>query len=467
MSDVRQLHLRDNVGYIDVLSLPPAGGCNFLCLSDLQCSIIRSFVFPFARWPTRYVVPVSGGSGTRLGALVETSPDSFGAVSEEIDDLELQINGGGVMGCESIAAALVDLAEAIAAQTAGGGANTYVNCGGGAGTGAWTQPLSELPDSAFIPPTQPAPPDPGVPPEGFLTWAEYRTYKCQAAHAVYHAVYTIGLGGQGLAGVTLSAQVIVGIYGAAAAVLVMAWPAAAVVAVIAGALAMCALSVYSFQAFNQWCVSWQARKDDIICGLYNAGTGPLAISVLTTAVTECIDDIVWSGALEGLQSAAAPLMAGMLTDVIDDEFVSSLFRLVTAIEFEGADCSACGDEGLLENWQFDSNITYWTPTDGCSWSAGRLKMVFRALSATYTQQSITIPEAGDYYLSADFSRTFDSACVLKIANSVKLDWGTTETGIKSDIISLGAGEQLVRLECAYDPEGGTYGYWDNIYLVAV
>ncbi|GAI43128.1 unnamed protein product, partial [marine sediment metagenome] len=60
MSDTRKLRLTDKLGYLNTEDLAPVGGCNFLCLSDRQVAIIRGFVYPFARWPTRTVLPIDG-----------------------------------------------------------------------------------------------------------------------------------------------------------------------------------------------------------------------------------------------------------------------------------------------------------------------------------------------------------------------------------------------------------------------
>ena len=89
-SEVRRLTLEDRISYMDTSTLPEEGGCNLLCLSDRQVAMIRAFVFPFVRWPTRWVTPWQGRQ-------YDTTPDAPAALADEIDDLDLQVNGGSTV----------------------------------------------------------------------------------------------------------------------------------------------------------------------------------------------------------------------------------------------------------------------------------------------------------------------------------------------------------------------------------
>lgn len=120
---------------------------------------------------------------------------------------------------------------------------------------------------------------------------------------------------------------------------------------------------------------------------------------------------------------------------------------------------------LVTNGTFDTDIDGWLPTDGCSWSASTaLQMERRALSATYTVQTITVIEAGDYVITATFYRNagYASTTELLIDDVARLSWGTLDEGVKSTTVTLTADDHTIKIYCAYQTPQVYYGWWDNI-----
>ncbi|GAH21289.1 unnamed protein product, partial [marine sediment metagenome] len=341
MSDIRKLRLSDKLGYLSTEDLAPVGGCNFLCLSDRQVAIIRGFVYPFARWPTRTVLPIDGYR-------YMTDPAVFAELIPELDDLELQISGGSTMSCQTIADAIAALAAAIAEAGAGGpdvcAPNVY--CGGGPIGGVGGE-LANLTNEELLGPDPPEYPEEPTPPEGFETWEEYRLYKCQAAHYIWGQMRALAVANQLLAGFQVTAAMVAPVVAGLLGAFPVAFTPASFVVLVGAMVGVGVVSAYAFVAFEQWITYWDDQKDEIICGLYNSGAGADAITVLKEISEAAILAITWEGVLAGLQGATAPLMGTILSDIIDVPMVSPLFQLVVQISVPYADCSACADPGTV------------------------------------------------------------------------------------------------------------------------
>lgn len=135
---------------------------------------------------------------------------------------------------------------------------------------------------------------------------------------------------------------------------------------------------------------------------------------------------------------------------------------------------------LVTNGSFTGDAVPWTegntgnpivlaydyPAHSVWWQSNRVYMCFRALSATYCRQTITVPSTGTYNVSAYFNRfgNYDHATVLKIDGSTVLDWGTTATGTKTGTKYMTAGAHVLELNCAYSSVAENYGWWDDISI---
>jgi len=134
----------------------------------------------------------------------------------------------------------------------------------------------------------------------------------------------------------------------------------------------------------------------------------------------------------------------------------------------GADWTTISSIELVTNGTFDADISGWwddapgNPPDACSWDAGRMKMVFRALSDTYANQYITAPINATYDVSADFTRgAYTGTVSLKVDGGIVLNWGTTLTGVKSGTVGLSAAQHTLQIVTAF---GGEDRWWDNITI---
>lgn len=189
MTTTRRFHLpmvEHPVSWIDADTYPDPGGCHIICLSDRQCAIIRDMVSAKAYWPTRFASHLHGEQFTY------GDPTVFAEHKLEVNELFEQIGEGSSVACTELVTALSDLAAALSAAQAGSGGQNIINCGSGCGTGvagATGGLISGLTYEELAGPEPIVEPDPeGDPPEGFATWDEYRTLKCQGAHYVFDAM---------------------------------------------------------------------------------------------------------------------------------------------------------------------------------------------------------------------------------------------------------------------------------------
>ena len=98
--------MRQDVSWVNADTYPAAGGCNVLCLTDRQLSIVRQMVYPHALSPSRFVVP---GFDRRF-----TYPTTalLAEHVDEVDGLLDKLGGGTTMDCD----ALLDALDTIATR---------------------------------------------------------------------------------------------------------------------------------------------------------------------------------------------------------------------------------------------------------------------------------------------------------------------------------------------------------------
>jgi len=343
MSDIRRLRLTDKVGYVDTSLLPPEGGCNILFLSDRQVHIILEHVFPYASWDSRIVQPL-------VGDWYQTDPTSFDAVRAELQDLDQQLNGGDTMACETVAAALAELALAIAEAGAGGGepCSQIVHCGGGP-IGGVAGELAKLSNEELLPPAPVEEPTEPTPPAGFEDWEEYQIYKCQAAHYLWNQANNLCGPLRLFAGLQIAADVAAPFIAGGLGAWEIALTPAGFAVFITAFLGICAVNVWAISSIDQWQTWWNDNKDAIVCSLYESGTAATALTALTSAIEDGLQAIVWAGLLEGLAGAAMPLLAELFGTLQTNAFVSPLFRFVAAVNYPDATC--CYDTALLKTAQ--------------------------------------------------------------------------------------------------------------------
>lgn len=333
MSEVRLVKRREPWGgYVDTDLLPAEGGCNLLCLTDRQVAIIRSFVFPMVRWPTRWVQPFQG-------ELYWVDTPTQLLLADEVDDLDLEVNGGHNVPCQELADALGDLI-------------TIANSAGGLGP-----VLANLPDSAWLPSDAETPPEEGVPPDGFDTWAAYVTWKCQAAWAVWHEIDRVLTMLEGFYGLAVTASVIIPTIFAFTSISWVAVPVSGVAILVVSILAMVAVWGSNVLIMDQMRTWWSDHQDAIVCQLYNSGDAATALAAIGDNIEDAIQAIEW-GALLPFAGPLGDALGTVIGVFQNNSLVNPLFKLITGVVLIEVECP-CESVAESQYWHF--------PTDAMGW----------------------------------------------------------------------------------------------------
>lgn len=349
MSEDRRLTLqKERGGYVDTNLLPAEGGCNLLCLTDRQVAIIRSFVFPMVRWPTRWLTPVHG-------ELYDTDSDTLVLLADEIDDLDLEVNGGHNVPCQSLADALGDLI-------------TIANSAGGLGP-----VLANLPDSAWLPTDAETPPAEGMPPDGFDTWDAYLTWKCQAAWAVWNEIDRAMIMLEGFYGLEVTASVIVPMIFAFTAPSWVAVPVSGVAILVVSILAMVAVWGSSVLIMDQMRTWWSDHQDAIVCQLYNSGDAATSLAAIGDNIEDAIQAIEW-GALLPFAGPLGDALGTVIGVFQNNSLVNPLFKLITGVVLIEVECP-CEQAFQNQFWHFTADLEGWywelqVPGSGFTWTHG-------------------------------------------------------------------------------------------------
>ena len=114
MSEVIRFTLRGDVSWINADIYPDLGGCNVMCLTDRQVSIIRQMVYPHALSPSRFVVP---GWDRRF-----TYPSAELAAEHihEVEDLIDKLGTEATVDCQALLDALATIAFNVLPAPAAG-----------------------------------------------------------------------------------------------------------------------------------------------------------------------------------------------------------------------------------------------------------------------------------------------------------------------------------------------------------
>jgi hypothetical protein len=300
------------------------------------------------RWPTRWLTPVHG-------ELYDTDNDTLVLLADEIDDLDLEVNGGHNVPCQSLADALGDLI-------------TIANSAGSIGS-----VLASLPDSDWLPTDAEIPPEEGVPPEGFETWQAYLTWKCQAAWAVWHEVDRVMTMLEGFYGLEVTASVIVPAIFAFTSISWVAVPVSGVAILVVSILAMVAVWGSAVLIMDQMRTWWSDHQDAIVCQLYNSGDAATALAAIGDNIEDAIQAIEW-GALLPFAGPVGDALATVIGVFQNNSLVNPLFKLITGVALIEVECPC---EGAPENlfWHFNADLEGWywlllVDGGGLTWTHG-------------------------------------------------------------------------------------------------
>lgn len=323
-----------------------------LCLSQREIFVIRSYLFPFSRWRTRFARPISG----KLWE--EASQEEYWLFQDALDALEEKI--GMSTGCFDVLGELsVSLAQIAAKMGSTGASGGSVACG-----------CSIPPDTIIDPP--PAPdlgnPETDPPPDGFDTWEEYQVYKCKAANAIADSLIgTIGnmasIPGvvSGMAAGLLYLVVSAAFFGTGASsvavgLLALGLGSAAGIAIAITALVAIAVAgIGGLAYFSTLSSVLQGQKSDIVCELYSASSVEEARSALLSRVDDAIAGI--EGITEFISDKLNEVVAGLMGMAIfntlfePSDYVASH---VGSVDCENCGCSWVIDAGELSTGNLES-----------------------------------------------------------------------------------------------------------------
>lgn len=285
------------------------------CLSRRDIFIIRSYLWPFVEWRTRFARPVSGN------VWEESTDDEFNAFMGAIQSLEEKL-GDSMGNCFD---GMVEIANAIRAIADKPCCNGGVGGDGGL-VSSW---VDEEGVSHPIYGTQPPYINDGeTPPPGFDTFEDYLTNKCQVANLVFDGwLQTM----RNLSLITVfNATGLATLLGLSFAGIIAFPPAAIPIAV--GLL----LTLGSFVVmFDELADNLQENKESIVCDLYNSST----VETMTAVLADALDVAI---ALISTTGPIGELLKGVALLLVNSDTLGQLLSGVAGLSYPGADCSACG-----------------------------------------------------------------------------------------------------------------------------
>ena len=284
-------------------------------------------------------------------------------VIEAINDLETTVSTGQTV---------VNCSPDVTVNCGGSGINGGGNINGPSlGAPRPGTPVIDTDPSPDLPPTT----DP--PPAGFETWEEYDEYKCKAANALFDSClgWFRFLGGlnAGAAGATagavfgtwLLAQISAALAAAAATTVAggfavtsalsaaflvgflasaPAWVIGAIVAAIAGITAL--VGVGFLIVFDSLADDFEAKREDVVCQLYDAQTVEEARGYLSTALNDSLNSFVIDPPYDTFEAIIRNVGSTVLGYMLPNSFVNQLFEPSSTVEAYTAaqiDCENCNE----------------------------------------------------------------------------------------------------------------------------
>lgn len=168
------------------------------------------------------------------------------------------------------------------------------------------------------------------PPEGFETWEQFYTYKCQAAHWVADSLIAVyrNLGVMQLSAIAVGSVAV----GAALGGLVTFVPPAAIVLLIGGLIGL-GISLTVVNSIGDWLSD---HRTDVICALYGSASTGDAIDGFWGLVSEALEELTIA---EGLTGWIKQVTLALLTT----DLLNTLFNNSLQTNYPDADCSNCDD----------------------------------------------------------------------------------------------------------------------------
>jgi hypothetical protein len=304
--------------------------CRILCVSDRTLYVLQNLVNFDATFRARYAVELLEKG---FIPVTEDSPlwplyrSTVAALPLEVRDMSCDIESG--------LNAIADALSELAARPSGGpcadygGGTIVVNC------------LSNADNETLLGPDESSV-GYGVPPDGFATWEEYLTYKCQAAEFIHALVRKFMVAAWNFDLVFLTANLVAPVIAGIAGVLPAVFTPAGFAIFITAIVGISALAIAQWFFMGEMIDQWDLDHDAIVCALYNSGSSVQAISALSNALEDAIQAIVSWGALGGVSGQISALLSTAFSQLAGNGIVEPLFKAVVAATAYEADCSGCG-----------------------------------------------------------------------------------------------------------------------------
>jgi hypothetical protein len=337
------------------------------------------------RWPTRWVQPFQG-------QLYWVDTPTQLLLADEVDDLDLEVNGGHNVPCQELADALGTLI-------------TIANSAGSVGS-----VLANIPDEDWLPSVAETPPEEGIPPEGFDTWDAYLTWKCQASWAVWHEVDRVLTMLEGFYGLAVTASVIIPTIFAFTSISWVAVPVSGVAILVVSILAMVAVWGSNVLIMEQMRTWWSDHQDAIVCQLYNSGDAATALAAIGDNIEDAIQAIEW-GALLPFAGPLGDALGTVIGVFQNNSLVNPLFKLITGVVLIEVECPC--EEITAYWWHFTADEEGWTYEDlqtGCTvahqWQPAPSPVDAADIDAGCLELSVDLPAGGYSYNYARFQYNY-------------------------------------------------------------
>ena len=314
--------LLDYQEYLQYLDAPV-----LICTNRSILTVLRVLVESYGRRRANWVTAHYPGGYTDIDdAQLDVIDAGISLFLSETDDMSF---------CDDIVTQLANIATAIAASGCG--------CGAG-GAGSTTEPPA-TPDLG-LPPGQT-----GTTPEGFSTWAEYNTYKCDMIEYIIQQIEADIAWWQSANFATLALSAFV-------AALVTPVPGDEIIALL-GFLAALALQGVQAAALAALDDAVTNSRANLVCALYYADTATASKSNVDAAIDDAID------------AETSAIYAGLLKSILKSMFNQTLINHLYVRWDEKADvlptgtCTTCTCDPTTEigtyNGSGDWSTEFWSP----------------------------------------------------------------------------------------------------------
>lgn len=315
---------------------------NWYCLTRRQIEFILASL-RFGLWSSRWYIDDYGQTKLRDldPVLLQEATDWVERLN---DDLMSDCSVGIQQGLEAMADAIRALATGQGNCDDCGGATVEVNItpDGRTVTGDITTGYGDEEGMS------------SASPEGFDTWEEYYTHKCQQANAIVDGW---------ISELNTFSMISVLSFVSVSAALGLCWaafPPSAIVMLVVALVALALARHYLSEVSD----AISADRENYVCALYGSRTTGEAIDDFLAMVDDDIDDLA-------LASPIPTQLKQVVNAMADASVFSNLFQVGLDLAYPDADCSAC-EATQQGHWYFtngEEGWEYWNAATNPRWSS--------------------------------------------------------------------------------------------------